>query len=99
MQSGADFPLADILKGVSFSFGLQRPSESHHRHTNGVQIALLEEIHALEGFLNTDALLFAPLHEGVDVLHAREIGNRLLDLLDGVGLDAIRELAQQSPIL
>lgn len=75
--------------------GTYDASKRDERYADGEEVAGLEEVDGLEGLLAGHALLARELDEGVDVLHAGEVRDRLLDLLHASGLDGVGGLAEQ----
>ena len=54
------------------------------------------ETNRLEGLLSGNSELLSSLNEGVDVLHASEVRDGLLDLLHRVRLDSIGESEEKN---
>lgn len=64
-------------------------SERDERDADGEQVTGLEKVNRLEGLFAGHSLLLGEVDERVDVLHAGEVRDRLLDLLHASGFDAI----------
>lgn len=74
------------------------PSERLQADDHRVKVLLLPQVDGLEGLLRRDAQLLRSLEECVYILHALEGHGRLIDLLDGPGLDGVHKLAEQSAV-
>lgn len=64
-------------------------AEREKSDADGEEVTSFDEIDRLEGLLVRDSLLLGKLDESVDVFHAGKSRDRLLDLLDGSGLESV----------
>jgi len=65
---------------------------------DGEQVAIFEQVHALEGGLRLDAQLPGGSHEWADILDAGEIRNWFLDFLHHARLKSVGHFAKKGAI-